>query len=38
MRTFEYTARSNRLLTPEIVQMISKIHEHKGKQDLFVEA
>ena len=38
MRTFEYSASSKRLLTPEIVQMISKIHEHKGKQDLFVEA
>ena len=38
MRVFEYSASSNKLLTPEIVQMISKIHEHKGKQDLFVEA
>ena len=26
------------MLTPEIVQMIGKIHEHKGKQDLFLEA
>ena len=38
MRIFEYTFSSNGLLTPEIVQMIGKIHEHKGKQDLFVEA
>ncbi len=32
MRAFEYSASSNKLLTPEIVQMMSKIHEHKGKQ------
>ena len=38
MRAFEYTISSKKLLTPEIVQMISKIHEHKGKQDLFLEA
>lgn len=27
-----------KLLTPEIVQMIGSIHEHKGKQELFLEA
>ena len=27
----------DRLLTPEIVQMIGSIHEHKGKQELFLE-
>ena len=26
------------MLTPEIVQMVSSIHEHKGKQELFLEA
>ena len=35
MRIFDYAARSEDLLTPEIVQMIGKIHEHKGRQDLF---
>ncbi len=25
-------------MTPEIVQMIGSIHEHKGKQELFLEA
>jgi ribosomal protein S3AE len=38
MRTYDYTKTANQLLTPEIVHMIGKIHEHKGKQDLFVEA
>ncbi len=38
MRTYDYTKTANQLLTPEIVHMIGKIHEHKGKQDLLVEA
>ena len=38
MRRFDYTSSFEKLLTPEIVQLIGKIHEHKGKQDLFVEA
>ena len=38
MRRFYYTSSFEKLLTPEIVQMIGVIHEHKGKQDLFVEA
>lgn len=38
MRDFDYTKVPELLLTPEIVQMIGGIHEHKGKQDLFLEA
>ena len=38
MRTFDYITDSRKLLTPEIVQMIGSIHEHKGKQELFLEA
>ena len=38
MRIFDYTKNAVKLLTPEIVQMIGSIHEHKGKQELFVEA
>ena len=38
MRTFDYTTNATKLLTPEIVQMIGSIHEHKGKQELFLEA
>ena len=38
MRNFDYIAGPEKLLTPEIVQMVSSIHEHKGKQELFIEA
>ena len=38
MRSFDYIKVPEKLLTPEIVQMIASIHEHKGKQELFLEA
>ena len=38
MRDFDYMASPAKLLTPEIVQMVGSIHEHKGKQELFLEA
>ena len=38
MRVFDYIKEPEKLLTPEIVQMIGKIHEHKGKQEIFLEA
>lgn len=38
MKKFDYTKIPEKLLTPEIVQMMGCIHEHKGKQELFVEA
>ena len=38
MRTFDYVKIPEKLLTPEIVQMVGSIHEHKGKQELFLEA
>lgn len=38
MRNFDYIKTPEKLLTPEIVQMIANIHEHKGKQELFLEA
>ena len=38
MRDFDYIAGPEKLLTPEIVQMVGSIHEHKGKQELFLEA
>lgn len=38
MRNFDYIVNPAKLLTPEIVQMVSSIHEHKGKQELFLEA
>ena len=38
MRNFDYIKTPEKLFTPEIVQMIASIHEHKGKQELFIEA
>lgn len=38
MRYFDYKKAPEKLLTPEIVQMIGSLHEHKGKQELFLEA
>ena len=38
MRDFDFSVSPAKLLTHEIVQMVSSIHEHKGKQDLFLEA
>lgn len=38
MRNFDYIKTPEKLLTPEIVKMIASIHEHKGKQELFLEA
>ena len=38
MRDFDFIVSPAKLLTPEIVQMVSSIYEHKGKQELFLEA
>lgn len=38
MRIFNYAQEAQNYLTPEIVQLIACIHEHKGRQDLFLEA
>lgn len=38
MKLFDYKIEPEKLLTPEIVQMVSCIHEHKGKQELFMDA
>ena len=38
MRDYDYIKTPEKLLTPEIVQMVASIHEHKGKQELFMEA
>ena len=38
MRDFDYIVNPAKLLIPEIVQMVISIHEHKGKQELFLEA
>ena len=38
MHNFEYNENARKLLTPEIVNLLSSIYEHKGRQQLFVEA
>ena len=38
MRNFNYTAVPDELLNYEIMNLLSAIHEYKGKQDLFLEA
>ncbi|MBR3438414.1 MAG: hypothetical protein IKH13_02795 [Clostridia bacterium] len=38
MRSFNYEKKWEKLLTPEIVGLLSQIHEYKGKQDLFIGA
>lgn len=38
MRTYDYNNKWQQLLTPEIVTVLSQIHEFKGEQNLFIEA
>ncbi|MBO5726741.1 MAG: Fic family protein [Clostridia bacterium] len=38
MRIYDYSKKWQQLLTPEIVAMLTAIHEFKGEQNLFIEA
>ncbi|WP_312279728.1 Fic family protein [Oscillibacter sp.] len=38
MREFDYSHITDQLLTPEIVNLVSAIHEYRGKQTLYLEA
>ncbi len=38
MREYNYSDRWHDLLTPEIVALLTQIHEYKGEQNLFIEA
>lgn len=38
MRDYDYSEKWKRLLTPDIVMMLTQIHEYKGEQNLFIEA
>ena len=38
MHTFDYKETPKYLLTPDIVNMLSALHEFKGKQELYMEA
>ena len=38
MRSFDYSNKWIKLLTPDIVALLTQIHEYKGEQNLFIEA
>ena len=38
MKDYRFKAKYNKLLSPDIVALLSKIHEYKGQQTLFIEA
>ena len=38
MHVFDYKERPEKLLTPEVVNQLGKLHELKGRQELFIEA
>lgn len=38
MRQFEYKENWKKLLTPNIVSLLTSIHEYKGEQNLFIES
>ena len=38
MRNYSYEKKYPQLLQPDIVALVSKIHEFKGEQTLFIEA
>ena len=38
MRIYNYKNKWEQFLTPEIVSMLTQIHEFKGKQKLFIES
>ena len=38
MRNYNYKNKWEKLLTPEVVSLLTQIHEYKGEQTLFIEA
>ena len=38
MRSFDYISGPEKLLTPRVTALVSQLHEHKGKQELFISA
>ena len=38
MRSFDYSKKWEKLLTPKIVSLLTRIHEYKGEQSLFIES
>ncbi|MBR0139737.1 MAG: Fic family protein [Firmicutes bacterium] len=38
MRSYDYSGKWETLLTPDIVALLTQIHEYKGEQSMFIEA
>ena len=38
MKNYNFKETPKALLTPDIVAMLTSIHEHKGRQELFIES
>ena len=38
MRTYDFSKSYEKLLAPDIVALLTQIHEYKGEQALFIEA
>ena len=38
MHEFDYSIKPSQLLTPEVVRLLGILREHKGQQDLYIEA
>ncbi len=38
MHNYDYQGKWQKLLTPEVVSLLTQIHEYKGEQSLFIEA
>lgn len=36
MRSFDYSRLYNKAWDTDILNLVAKIHEHKGRQDLFI--
>ena len=38
MHEFDFINRPKALLTPEVVALLTRLHESRGRQELFIEA
>lgn len=38
MRKFDLNKEAEQILTPSVINLLTEIHEYKGKQDLYIEA
>ena len=38
MHEFDFITRPGTLLTPEVVSLLTRLHECRGRQELFIEA